>query len=102
MATWIERIRIKGYRSLADVEPRPDGVTVPISSNYSGKSTIVRSLDFISDIYRVGAKLVIEHQEGFDNIAERVVRLAGRQIEFEIEATSTYRDIFDSKHVISS
>ena len=45
----IERVRIRGFRSLADVEFRPQaGASVLIGANGSGKSNVVKFFDMLS------------------------------------------------------
>lgn len=49
----IERLRISGYRSLREVELRlgsPDGVTLLIGANGSGKSNLVGAIELLSHI----------------------------------------------------
>ena len=49
----IERIRIRGFRSLADVEFRPQvGASVLIGANGSGKSNVVKFFDMLSWMFK--------------------------------------------------
>lgn len=50
---WIERIRIRGFRSLADVEFRPQpGANVLIGANGSGKSNVAHFFNMLSWMLR--------------------------------------------------
>lgn len=98
----IERIRIQGYRSLADLELRPGDFTVLVGPNNSGKSNIVDALDFVSDIYRVGAKLAIDKKGGFENLSHRSKGEPGIRIDFDIEGTASVWEILGTGYLVQT
>ncbi|WP_410640069.1 AAA family ATPase [Amycolatopsis sp. lyj-346] len=70
LTTGIERIRIRNYRVLRDVEL--DGltpVTALLGPNGSGKSTVFDALDFLSESLRVGLRAAWDQRGGAADIA---------------------------------
>jgi predicted ATPase len=70
LTTGIERIRIRNYRVLRDVEP--DGltpVTALLGPNGSGKSTVFDALDFLAESLRVGLRSAWDQRGGAAGIA---------------------------------
>jgi predicted ATPase len=70
LTTGIERIRIRNYRVLRDVEL--DGltpVTALLGPNGSGKSTVFDALDFLAESLRVGLRSAWDQRGGAAGIA---------------------------------
>lgn len=70
LTTGIERIRIRNYRVLRDVEL--DGltpVTALLGPNGSGKSTVFDALDFLAESFRVGLRSAWDQRGGAAGIA---------------------------------
>lgn len=82
----IESLRIKGFRSLYDLEFKPSKFTVLVGPNNAGKSTIVDAFDFLADVYRHGLEIALNRKGGFENVAHRRMRRTKRPIIFEVNA----------------
>ena len=69
MTNRIESIRIKGFRSLADVEiDDMPGATVLIGANGSGKSNFIRFFDMMSWMFGIRRLAeFVQQQGGADN-----------------------------------
>ncbi|MCR6482634.1 AAA family ATPase [Amycolatopsis sp. OK19-0408] len=69
LTTGIERLRIRNFRVLRDIEL--DGltpVTALLGPNGSGKSTVFDALDFLSDSFRVGLRSAWDQRGGAADI----------------------------------
>ncbi|MEU4247497.1 AAA family ATPase [Amycolatopsis sp. NPDC026612] len=83
LTTGIERLRIRNYRVLRDVEL--DGltpVTALLGPNGSGKSTVFDALDFLSESLRIGLRSAWDRRGGAADIATH-----GEAGPIEIEVT---------------
>lgn len=71
MTTFIERLALTNYKSIAhcDVELRP--LTVVVGRNGSGKSNFVDSLHFIADALEAGLEYAIRKRGGFKSVKYR-------------------------------
>jgi predicted ATPase len=82
LTTGIERLRIRNYRVLRDVEL--DGltpVTALLGPNGSGKSTVFDALDFLSESLRGGLRSAWEQRGG---VADIVTHGAAGPVEIEL------------------
>ncbi|SEF34979.1 Predicted ATPase [Amycolatopsis pretoriensis] len=82
LTTGIERLRIRNFRVLRDVEL--DGltpVTALLGPNGSGKSTVFDALDFLSESFRVGLRSAWDRRGG---AAEIVTHGAAGPVEIEV------------------
>lgn len=89
---YINRIKIKNFRSLVDAEIYPTNYTVLVGANDSGKSNVLRALNlFFNQQTDVGQSLVFD----LDYSQQAAVRMnRAKQIEIELEFTppSNYTD----------
>ncbi|WP_328649718.1 AAA family ATPase [Amycolatopsis sp. NBC_00348] len=82
LTTGIERLRIRNYRVLRDIEL--DGltpVTALLGPNGSGKSTVFDALDFLSESFRGGLRTAWEERGG---AADIVTHGAAGPVEIEL------------------
>jgi predicted ATPase len=82
----IERVKIRGYRSLYDLEFTPRPLSVLVGPNNAGKSNVIEAISFLSDVYRRDLKTAVDDRGGFDEIRWR--RSAGPEgsVAFVLEA----------------
>ncbi|WP_328458507.1 AAA family ATPase [Amycolatopsis sp. NBC_00438] len=98
LTTGIERLRIRNYRVLRDIEL--DGltpVTALLGPNGSGKSTVFDALDFLADSLRGGLRTVWEERGG---AADIVTHGAAGPVEIELtcrieDAVGRYRLVIE-------
>lgn len=82
----INSIKIKNFRSIqfCDVELSP--LTVIVGANSTGKSNLIKALDFISDMTDFGLIDAIYNRGGFNEILPKQYKdLKGREISFELD-----------------
>lgn len=80
----IDRVRIKGYRSLKDVEFRPKAFSVLVGPNNAGKSNVVEAFDFLAEAYGRGIKSALGRRDGFRGVAWRRGEESGSAFSFEV------------------
>ena len=70
LANRINRVRIKNYRSLADVDMTFEDLTVLVGPNGSGKSNVVDALRFVRDALTLGLEnaINVNYRDGIDNL----------------------------------
>ncbi|WP_290055801.1 AAA family ATPase [Amycolatopsis solani] len=98
LSTGIERIRIRNFRVLRDVEL--DGltpVTALLGPNGSGKSTVFDALDFLAESFRVGLRSAWDRRGG---AADIVTHGAAGPVEIEltfriVNAVGAYRLVIE-------
>lgn len=75
MTTFVERVALLNYKSIAkcDVELRP--LTVIVGRNGSGKSNFVDSLHFVADALTTSLEYAIRKRGGFKSVVHRQGRL---------------------------
>lgn len=86
MKTFIERLSLENYKSIAhcDVELRP--LTVVIGRNGSGKSNLVDSLHFIADALTTSLEYAVRKREGWRGITRRGARTLSIELWFRLDA----------------
>lgn len=82
--TVLERLRVKNFRSLADVDIRFDRLTVLVGANGSGKSTILDALRFGRDAFTRSLEEAILDHGGITSIRRWTARGAP-DITFQFE-----------------
>lgn len=70
----IQRLRIRNYRSLADVDVSLEPITVLVGPNGSGKSNFVDALRFVSDALTEGVDAAVRTRGGF-SVIRRATRV---------------------------
>ena len=70
LANRINRVRIKNYRSFADVDMTFEDLTVLVGPNGSGKSNVVDALRFVRDALTLGLEnaINVNYRDGLDNL----------------------------------
>ncbi|UOX84619.1 AAA family ATPase [Amycolatopsis sp. FBCC-B4732] len=82
LTTGIERLRIRNYRVLRDVELNGlTPVTALLGPNGSGKSTVFHALDFLSESFRIGLRPAWNERGG---AADIVTHGAAGPVEIEV------------------
>jgi predicted ATPase len=88
----LKRLRIKNFRSIQNTEMSfaPSGLTVLIGANGSGKSNIIRSLDFVGTVARDGLAAALNTQRTREALlpkalSRRELRDAQTILEYEFE-----------------
>lgn len=71
----ISELVIKNFRSIIEDKITLTPLTVLIGANGSGKSNLVKALEFISDLPRVGVQLAISKQGGKEGIMPKIIPL---------------------------
>ncbi|MEV7095673.1 AAA family ATPase [Amycolatopsis sp. NPDC051045] len=98
LTTGIERLRIRNYRVLRDVELNGlTPVTALLGPNGSGKSTVFDALDFLAEALRSGLRLAWEQRGG---AADIVTHGAAGPVEIELtcrveDAVGEYRLVIE-------
>ncbi len=64
----ISRLRVKNFRSLADIDVELGSLSVLIGPNGSGKTNILRALSFLSDIARFDVEETLIKWGGIENV----------------------------------
>jgi predicted ATPase len=82
---FIERIRIANFKSLKDVELRPEGLATLVGPNNAGKTNFVTAMEFLSDVHEDGLEKAISHAGGFESIARRTAHGQSSRIRFEVD-----------------
>lgn len=98
----IDSIRIRGYRSLYEVNFSPTNFSALVGPNNSGKSNLVEAIDFLADVHRYGVNVAVARKGGYDNIAHRRVRRTKKPITFEIEATLSSDELEEAHRYFST
>lgn len=96
LTTGIERLRIRNFRVLRDVEL--DGltpVTALLGPNGSGKSTVFDALDFLSESLRRGLRTAWERRGGAADIATH-----GSSGPIEIEMTCHFDEVVSAYRLV--
>jgi predicted ATPase len=88
----INRVAIKAFRSLYDIEFEPGSFTVLAGPNNAGKSTLASALSFLSEAYLYGLEWAVNRQGGFENIAYRRVRRTRQPVSFTVEAELGFKE----------
>jgi predicted ATPase len=90
----IERLRVKNYRSLADVDIDLGSMTVFVGKNGSGKSNIVDVLRFVRDAITHGLDVAISNQRGVNSFR----RWSAKGRPYDITIRLNFRQEFDTNH----
>ena len=84
----ITNLEITNFRSIQKGNIKLEPLTVIIGANSTGKSNLIKALDFISDITENGITEAIYKRGGFREILPKQFKdLAGREIVFKINIT---------------
>ncbi len=79
----IQRVRIKNYRSLGDVEVELGPLTVLVGPNASGKSNFVDALKFIGDALNARLEAAIVNRRGFSQLRRHRARVLTLELSME-------------------
>ncbi len=87
----IKKIHIKNFRSIInqDIELRP--LTVIVGANNTGKSNLIKCLDFLGNLSRKGLRESIKDKDGFNNILPKIYdekKLKGKKTEIDVNFKS--------------
>ena len=80
----ITRVRVKNFRSLADVDVALGPLTVLVGRNGAGKSAFVDALCFIRDALRSGIDEALRKRNGIAMLQTRYADGAPREMAFEV------------------
>jgi predicted ATPase len=106
----ITRVRVKNFRSLADVDVTLGPLTVLVGRNGAGKSAFVDALCFVRDALRSGIDEAIRKRDGFDMlktwcpnecIAEMSFEIFVKAEDFEAEYGFTIAQSEDGTYSVS-
>jgi len=78
----IDQVKIKNYRSLADVDVRLGKLTVLVGRNGAGKSTFIDVLRFVRDALRFNLETAIDSRGGIATLCRWVP--SGRPFDIEV------------------
>lgn len=82
----INSIRIKNFRSIQNSNVKLHPLTVIVGANSTGKSNLIKGIDFISDVTQFGLLDAIYNRGGFNEILpKQYTDLKNRNLEFELE-----------------
>ena len=84
----ISRLRVKNFRSIAEMDILLGPLTVLIGPNGSGKSNVVDALRFVRDVFTRGLDQAVMDREGMD-VIRRWNPVGEAEGEVEIEVTVT-------------
>ena len=68
LQTFISRVQVKNYRSIADINIKLGPLTVLVGPNGSGKSNLIDALRFTRDFVNIGLETAIISRDGIDFI----------------------------------
>ncbi len=94
----ITRVKVKNYRSLADVDVRLSPLTVLVGPNGSGKSNFVDVLRFISEALRLGLDQAIMKRGGITSLRRWS---PGRPYDIEISLTVEESDDLEGEYELT-
>lgn len=82
----IDSIKIKNFRSIQNTNVKLHPLTVIVGANSTGKSNLIKGIDFISDVAQFGLLDAIYNRGGFNEILpKQYTDLKNKNIEFELE-----------------
>ncbi|MGL5828481.1 MAG: AAA family ATPase [Angustibacter sp.] len=81
----ITRLRVKNFRSLADVDVELGPLSVLIGPNGSGKTNILRALSFLSDVARFDVEEALIKWGGLENVQRAEADRPPEPIFFSLE-----------------
>src|SRR5258706_6425025 len=90
----IERLRVKNYRSLADVDIDFGSMIVLVGKNGSGKSNIINVLRFVRDAVAHGLDVAISNQHGINSFR----RWSAKGRPYDITIRLNLRQELDTDH----
>ncbi|RNI28851.1 AAA family ATPase [Rufibacter latericius] len=81
----IKEIEIRNFRSIQSVQIPLSPLTVIVGANSTGKSNLVKAIDFLSDVAEVGLQESVYKRGGFDEILPKQYKsLNNNEIYFKI------------------
>lgn len=89
----LSQVSVSRYRSLQDVQLRPQSLTVLIGPNNAGKSNFADAFDFLGDVYRYGLEIAVSRKGGYEAIAFRRQRRTKAAVAFAVEAEFTIGEL---------
>jgi predicted ATPase len=100
----ITRIRAKNFRSLADVDVRLGPFTVLIGPNGSGKTNLLKVLQFLATMARVDLEEAVRQWGGFDHVQRQSAGLGSVELQLDGHTTehATQEDLDEYLLVIQS
>lgn len=82
----INSIEIKNFRSIQECTVKLKPLTVIVGANSTGKSNLIKGIDFISDIAQFGLVDAIYNRGGFNEILPKQYKdLNNKEIHFKLE-----------------
>src|SRR5581483_7780343 len=84
---FLQRVRIRGYKSLASCDVTLEPLTLLVGRNAAGKSNFLGALAFLRDVVDVGATSAVKRHGGWSSVLCRMNDAA--MVEIEIEASYT-------------
>ncbi|WP_083918940.1 AAA family ATPase [Rudaea cellulosilytica] len=86
----LQRISIKNYKSLRDIDLAPSSFSIFVGRNGSGKSNFADALDFIAIAYSHGLEHAVTRKGGYENIAHIKQRRSKSAISMRIELSAEF------------
>lgn len=89
----IRRVRLRGYRSIAECDVELGPLTMLVGPNGAGKSNFVDALRFVADSLNGSLRSAIGDRGGVGAVAHQGARPRGFRVEFDFEtrqSTGTY------------
>ncbi|SFB15928.1 Predicted ATPase [Flavobacterium swingsii] len=82
----INKIEVENFRSIQHCKVDLSPLTVIVGANSTGKSNLIKAIDFISDIAQYGLLDAIYNRGGFDEILPKQYKdLKGKEIKLNLE-----------------
>jgi predicted ATPase len=81
----INSIEIENFRSIHKCEVKLTPLTVIVGANSTGKSNLIKGIDFISDVTQYGLVDAIYNRGGFTEILPKQYKDLNKKIKFKVE-----------------
>ncbi len=85
---------VYNYRSLRDIRLSLPRLAVFVGVNAAGKTNFCDSLDFLSEVYRLGLRVAVARKGGYESICFRRARRSKGAIEFEVDMSLSPKEVY--------